>query len=111
MEYYEIKLDKASVDLFDQFLMECKANGIKVSMVYTPEFLDGQNFVSNRNIAIDLYHKYAQKYKIPFLDYSRDSMSYDKIYFNNSMHLNKTGAELFTKKLAHDLRQVFKIKN
>ena len=39
----------------------------------------------------------------PILNYTYDPISYDTNFFYNATHLNKTGAELFTRKLAHDI--------
>ena len=55
---------------------------------------------------ISLYQHFSEKYDIPFLDYSNDELSYSTKYFYNSQHLNRTGAELFTAKLADDLMEI-----
>ncbi len=55
---------------------------------------------------MQIYHSFSKKYDIPFLDYSDDtSLTYDTAYFYNAMHLNKKGAELFTLKLANDIKE------
>jgi len=99
IQFYEAKLNSASINLFERFLIECKKNSIKIIFLYTPEYIEGQKFVKNRSEIIGLYIKFSKKYDIPFYDYSNDSMSFNKKYFYNSSHLNKTGAELFTNKL------------
>lgn len=38
------------------------------------------------------------EYNIPFMDYSTDRLSDSKKYFYNTLHLDKVGAEFFTKK-------------
>lgn len=101
----EAKPDSSIVHLFEEYLNECKQKNIKVILVYTPEFIDGQKFVSNRSDIIDLYYRFSRKYDIPFFDYSGDSISFHKKYFYNSGHLNKTGADLFTAKLITDLKK------
>lgn len=102
---YEIKLDKTTVILFDKYLRECKFKNIKVIFVYTPEYIDGQKFVKNRNEIINLYKKFSKKYNIPFYDYSNDTISFQKKYFYNAQHLNKTGSQLFTEKLVDTLKK------
>ncbi|PWA04017.1 hypothetical protein [Flavobacterium psychrotolerans] len=104
MKNLEIELDPASIVLFEQFLKECKAKNIKIIFVYTPEYVEGQKFVKNRDQIISIYKKYSEKYHIPFYDYSNDSISFQKKYFYNANHLNKTGAELFTGKLISKLK-------
>ena len=74
------------------------------SIVYTPVHIDGQKFVTNRDELIETYNNYSSKYSIRFYDYSKDSICLDRSYFYNSTHLNKKGSEIFSKKLANDLK-------
>jgi hypothetical protein len=99
-----IKPDTATIRLFENFLQECVGKGIKVILVYSPEYIEGQMFTLDRARIVNLYKGFADKYKIPFYDYSNDSISFQKKYFYNSQHMNKEGAELFTKKLVSDIR-------
>ncbi len=107
MKNYERELDSASILLFERFLNECKSQNIKILFVYSPEYIEGQKFVKNRSEIISLYEKYSKKYNIPFYNYSKDPLSYQKKYFYNASHLNKTGAELFTKKLIDSLKKYY----
>jgi hypothetical protein len=101
---YNILIDSSTIILFDKFLADCSSDNIKIILVYSPEFIDGQNFVKNRNEIIELYARYSKKYNIPFLDYSDDEICYKKEYFYNASHLNKTGSDLFMQKFIRDLR-------
>jgi hypothetical protein len=101
---YKIQFDKNTIELFEHFLSECKFKKINVILIYAPEYIEGQKFVSNRNEIIRIYKILANKYKILFLDYSSDKLSYDKNLFYNTLHLNSKGADLFTKKLTFDLK-------
>ncbi|TVZ59162.1 hypothetical protein NA63_1687 [Flavobacteriaceae bacterium MAR_2010_105] len=98
--------DTLSVDLFQKFLKECQTLNIKVVFVYSPEQVEGQQFVNNRNQIISTYQFYAKKYDIPFLDYSNNYISSNKNYFYNSLHLNAKGADVFTLRLVSDLKQL-----
>ena len=104
------KLDKDSVILFENYLADTKRRGIPIIFVYTPEYIDGQNFVSNRKEIMALYKKLATKYDIPFIDYSSDPMCFNREYFYNAEHLNLKGTNLFSKKLASDLKKYIKVK-
>jgi hypothetical protein len=106
--YYEIKFDEPTIQLFARFLKECNAANIKIVFVYTPEYIAGQKFVKNRDQLFGLIHKFSKEYNIPLYDYSTDTICLNKNYFYNSEHLNKTGAELFSKKLASDLKRGLK---
>ena len=50
--------------------------------------------------------QYADKYEIPVLDYTYMNICYDTAYFFNAMHLNKTGAEIFSDTLANDIKRL-----
>ncbi len=99
MDYYEVKLDTASVLLFEKFIDECKEKQIKLLFVYSPEYIEGQRFIKNRDEIITLYKTFGKKYGIPYYDYSADSISFQRKYFYNALHLNTVGAELFTHEL------------
>jgi hypothetical protein len=73
-------------------------------LVYTPKYIEGQKYIENRSEVMSIYNNFAQKYDLLLLDYSNDEISFDRSLFYNTSHLNKTGANLFTTKLAHDLK-------
>lgn len=100
---YEMQLDSASVKLFEQFIQECIDNKIRLTLVYVPEYIEGQAFVTNRSEIISKYKYFAEKYDIQFIDYSKDKMNLSKQFFYNSSHLNKKGSEKFTIKLIRKL--------
>lgn len=104
MKSFEAKMDNRSVHLFEKYLKECKEQNIALVFVYTPEYIEGQQFVQNRKAILDYYLELSKKYAIPFLDYSTDSISFNKSYFYNSGHLNRKGSERFSQKLANDLK-------
>lgn len=101
---YYIKLDTTIITLFEKFINECKQNNIELIFVYTPEYIDGQKFVSNRYEIIDLYKHFSNLYSIKFYDYSKDSICLNKKYFYNASHLNKLGSEIFSLNLVNDLK-------
>jgi hypothetical protein len=92
------------VQLCDSFLNDCKEQGIQVILVFTPQYFKATEFTKNKEDVLDIYRSFSKKYDIPFLDYSKDSLCYDTTYFYNAMHLNKKGAELFSLKLANDIK-------
>lgn len=107
MKNYEKSLDTASIILFEKFLKECRNKKIKIIFVYSPEYIKGQKFIKNRSQIISLYKKMSNKYNIPFYNYSNDPLCFKKKYFYNATHLNKTGAEIFTKKLIDSLKKYY----
>ncbi len=107
MGFYEIKIDFEYEKLFNKFLSDCNTNNIKVILIYSPEYIEGQNFIKNRNEIISLYKQYSNKYRLSYLDYSDNYICQEKKYFYNSSHLNKVGSKLFSSILASDLRKIF----
>lgn len=103
-----IKLDQEKLNLFNSFIKECKEMKINLILLYTPEYIEGQKFVSNRKELIELYKKIAKEYHLKFYDYSSDEICFDKKLFYNAGHMNKRGAEIFTSKFAHVLKSELK---
>ncbi len=94
--------------LFEQYLKLCKAQNIQVIFVYTPEYIEAQRLIINRDSINTIFKNYASSYKIPFLDYSKDAICLDTVNFYNSQHLNKIGTQKFNTKLAQDLKAYMK---
>lgn len=103
-ESYKIELDSSTINLFEQFVNECKIDKIKLILVYSPEYIEGQFFVKNREEVISKFKYFSKKYNLTFIDYSNDEISRQKKYFYNASHLNKKGSTIFTKKLCKDLK-------
>jgi hypothetical protein len=101
---YEVQLNNESIKLFHEFVLKCIAQNIELILVYTPEYIDGQKYVSNRKKIISIYKQISKENKLLFLDFSGDEICYKKEFFYNSMHLNKKGAEIFSKKLAEQVK-------
>jgi hypothetical protein len=93
------------VELFDSFLNECKDKNIQVILVFSPQYIKVTEFTKNWNEEMQVYYDFSAKYNIPLLDYTHDSLCYDTAYFYNAMHLNKKGSELFSLKLANDIKE------
>ena len=106
MENYTVNLDTATVVLFEQFISECKKSNTELILVYTPEYTEGQEFISNRESIMNMYSNLAEKNKLLFLDYSKNSICNSKELFYNSMHLNAEGSNIFTALLANDLKNI-----
>lgn len=104
---YEIKFDQKTDELLERFIKECQDNGITLTLVYPPEYIKGQEFVVNRRDAIERFETLAHKYELLFLNYSDDVLSFEKQFFYNASHLNKKGSQIFTKKLAKDLKDYY----
>lgn len=100
----EVVIDKNLLKLFDRFISECKNDDIEVILVYSPEYIKGRRVVKNREDIMKLWYDVAEKHDLIFLDYSQDSICDNIEYFYNSTHLNKKGSQLFSARLAGDLK-------
>ena len=62
----------------------------------------------NHDFIIDKVKKISNENNILFIDYSRMPEIMDKQYFADKLHLNSKGADIFTKKLAEDIKPYLK---
>ena len=99
------KADSAAVALFNTYLDFCKQNDIQVILVNPPSYFEARNYITNYIETQTLIAEISTKNKVPLINYENDSICYDRTLFYNTQHMNKTGAELFTQKLASDLRK------
>jgi hypothetical protein len=105
-----LNMDVQSIKLFENYIDECKHNNTNIILVYPPTYYKSHIYIKNRNEIISYYTRISDKYQVPFLDYSNNKISCSTEYFYNSQHLNKKGAELFTKELCEDLKELTQIK-
>ncbi|WP_158848176.1 hypothetical protein [Algibacter sp. L1A34] len=101
-----IKMDPESMKLFEIYIAKCKKSKINIFFVYPPNYYEYNQYIKNQDQIISYYTKISKKYQVPFLNYSNNSLSLSKEYFYDSQHLNKKGAELFTKILAQDIKKL-----
>ena len=99
------RFDKEVLRQFEEFLVFCKKENIKVFLVYAPEYYEIQKYYKNKEELMKLCCESALKYDCHFLDYSEDSLCYDRQYFYNSQHLNKRGAEAFSLILSQKIKK------
>lgn len=96
--------DKIDIKRYEEFILECKKMDIELILVYSPEYKDSKNSLTNRDSVIAMYSKLCKKYDLIFLDYTLSPLCENKENFFNMTHLNKVGASLFSQMLAHDLK-------
>ena len=104
MKKYVAVTDSLTLNLFDNYLRECKVQNIKVILVYSPYYIEGQQFIENQKQVINIFKILAKKYDFSFFDFTTDEICFDKKYFYNASHLNRTGAELFSRKLCGQIK-------
>lgn len=97
-------IDSGAVALFREYLSFCRDNGIHLVMVYPPAFIQSLQYIKNQREILGVYEQLSAEYHIPFYNYMYDSLNYSRDNFYNSLHLNKHGAEIFSRKLAAQLQ-------
>lgn len=102
----QVRMDSSLVRSFANFIAARKAEGIQVVLVYSPEYIEGQRYITNRAACVARMQRIAQEQAVPFLDYSDHPISHDRANFYNASHLNQFGSASFTRLLAHDLHQL-----
>ena len=94
------KTDPFTTKNFEDFVKMVKDNNIKLYVVQSPILV--KHF--NSSISLDTIKSILSRYNEPFWDYSFDTAFYKKQYFYDNLHLNTTGATLFTEKLVSDMK-------
>lgn len=102
-----INVNPEAIEIFDRYLAQCQSEGIQVVMVYAPFYIGATRKMGPAaDTMFALYQSFADRYGCQILNYTYDSISYDTLNFYNASHLNRRGAELFSTKLAHDLKEL-----
>jgi hypothetical protein len=97
-------------EILNRLIKQCKDNNIRLILVHAPMYYELQQLLPQKDSLDNVIAKLAQKNGIEFWDYSKDRLSYSKKYFYNSMHLNMTEAEIFSRELAENLKAFIKEK-
>ena len=103
MKTFHFGKNDSTMKMFNEFLAERHAEGIKVIFCYAPIYIGLTKKVENMQEVYDTYESLADQYNIPILDYTYSDISKDSTYFYNATHLIKQGAEMFSVQLANDL--------
>ncbi len=105
-----IDIAPQSVAALKSIIETCQRRNIKVILVFPPAYHEAFDYIPNTRDVIALYRNISLKYNIPFLDYSQSPITQQKAYFYNTQHLNKTGAEYFSKIFALEFLKAYKSK-
>jgi hypothetical protein len=88
---YEI--DTIKIRLLRSFITECKNVNIRLYICISPRLVK----YTDNDLSVEIVEKIAKKYKVPFYNFSNDTLFWNHPeYFVDLVHLNKTGAEVFS---------------
>lgn len=88
----------------EELLRLCAQQGVRVVLVYSPEYLEMQSMTSNRTEIFERFETLGRLHGVDLLDFSASPLSSHADNFYNSQHLNAAGADTFTRELAGRLR-------
>lgn len=98
-----IQYDNLKLEYFKLFIKDCKEKGTKLIFMVSPQY-KGEKKQSYEAII-----KLAKEENIPFFyHYDENEISSNKKYFKDSMHMNKYGAEKYTKKIINEIKTYLK---
>jgi hypothetical protein len=94
--------NQESIDLFMDYLKECREKGIKMVLVCSPMHKrDALDHIDMNSFWV-LISKLIQEQDVSILDYENYFDS-DSTYFYDPMHMNQHGINIYSYKIAHDL--------
>lgn len=98
-----VTYDDLGVELFKNFIVTSKSYAAHTITMFPPVYSGLE-----KNASIDKYYaevsRIAGEQNVPFWNYTSDTLCGAKKYFYNAWHLNQTGAELFTRTVATDIK-------
>jgi hypothetical protein len=93
---------KENIDYLDSVRLFCQKNKIHLTFVISPCHITGTRRIINYKEQIASFHNYASHYRIPLMDYSMDTMSFNKEYFADYYHLKGWACDVFSRKFVTD---------
>ncbi len=96
------KLDGTKIKVLESFVRECKKNNIQLYICISPRFKS----YTGKDPSVEVVKDIAKESNISFYDYSKDSLFWNHPeFFADEMHLNLTGASLFSNKVIDKIKQ------
>lgn len=96
--------DTTAIRIFCEYVEQVRAEGTEIVFVHAPIYKDVyEKVVDDPEGMFFQYDSIAQLYNITILDYTHMPICSDTTYFYNATHMNRKGAEIFTRQLAHDI--------
>jgi len=93
--------DSTAKQAFDEFVRTVIQHHVRLYIIQSPIFV--KYYTSSPSL--EYAKKTLAKYNIPLWDYAFDTALYKPEYFYDYIHLNKTGAALFSEEVAQRIRK------
>jgi hypothetical protein len=101
-----VSIDNDKIKNLYDIINICRENNIKIVLVFSPIYNGFLNNIENREFIISTFKKASIENNVMFMDYSQNSMGSQQKYFFDLDHLNRKGADEFSKLLAKDLKNI-----
>lgn len=98
-EEYPFPVDQERVALLERFISDCQKNNIQLIIVFSPMY------VCSKEDVLKYPRELAAKHHLSFIDHYRDSdfVGHPELFYDFG-HLNRKGAEKYSRKLSKELR-------
>lgn len=100
-------LDEDAIMLFENYLAECKEDGVYVLLVNSPVYAPTTRKVKNMDEVNAYFERTAEKFGYKYLNYTENyPLCNDTLNFCVSVHLNPEATDKFSSDFAHDLNSL-----
>ena len=100
-EEYPFPADTKRIELLERFITLCKEKGIRLILIESPMYVCSEQDV------FKFPRELAAKHQLTFIDHYRDPDFVGHAeYFFDFGHLNRRGAELYSQKIAHEIKEL-----
>lgn len=103
----ELNVDERKTSLYEEFIIECKKQGIKLFFVESPLYYpEGEMILRDKKIE-SIFDKIADKNDIPFIKITQNTYPVFKtnLLFKDVLHLNDKGSIIFSKILCDEIKK------
>jgi len=100
------KLVTEGFEILNEMITDCQSKNIQLVLIFTPQYKGLTELQVQTNSLISGFEELGKKENVHFLNYAFDPICNDTTYFYNAMHLNKLGAEIYSKNLSNDLKKL-----
>jgi len=100
--FTKYELDNYKIDLFKSFIKKCVESNVTLYTVTSPRFI----LQHTKDTSLKIVKKITSKFNIPFYNYADDTSFWKHPeYYADQLHLNNTGAEIFSNKIVEKIIQ------
>ena len=107
MDSISSMMNEDAIALFEDYLLECKNDGVYVLLVNTPVYSQTIKKVKKLDMVNDYFDSIAQKFGFKYLNYTENyPLCDDTLNFCVSVHMNPEATDRFSTDFANDLNSL-----